>query len=83
MILGIASKAISTFSRQKKSKAWSKALLVIRKHQNFQVNRLEYLEEALTLYDMYSTNSIGEIVDNVNHLLRNLFKHKEMVCGRW
>ena len=48
-IVGIASEALLVFIRQRKGRALYKALLVMRRQQNFQVNRLEYLEEVMTL----------------------------------
>ena len=40
----------------------------MRRQENFQGNRLDLLEEAITLYGTYSTNSMEEIVDAINHL---------------
>ena len=65
---GIASEAVSAFIRQRKNKSLYKALLAIRRQQNFQVNRLEYLEVVMPLYGTYSADSIKEIVDAINHL---------------
>ena len=38
----------------------------MRRYQNFQVNQLEYLEEAMTLYGTYSADSIKEIIGVIN-----------------
>ena len=54
----------------------------MRKQQNFQFNGLEYLEEAMTLYGIYSANSMDEKVDAINHLNRNLSKHKNILSCR-
>ena len=40
----------------------------MRKQQNFQVNRLEDLEEAMALCGTYSTKSIDKIGDAINQL---------------
>ena len=47
-------------------------MIAIQNEQNFKVNRLEYLEGAMTLYDTYSAGSIDEIVDSVRQLHRNI-----------
>ena len=39
----------------------------MRRQQNFSVNSLEYLEEAMSSYGTYSANSIKEIMDAINH----------------
>ena len=53
--------------RQRKGNTLYKAILALRWKQNFQVNWLEYLKEAMTLYGTYSAISIEEIVDAINH----------------
>ena len=40
----------------------------MRRQWNFLVNRLEYLEEAMTLCGAYSANKIEEVVDAINCL---------------
>ena len=42
---------------------------------------MEYLKEAMTLYQMYSANSINEIVNARNNLQRNLSKHEKTITG--
>ena len=51
-------------------------------HQTFQVNKLEYLEEAMTLYGTYSATSIEEIVNAINHVHKNITKYEKMLSGR-
>ena len=82
IIVGIGSDAVSAFIRQRKSKALYKTLLPMGKQQKFQVNRLEYLEEAVTLYGTYSANNTGEVVDAINHLHNTLDKHEEILCSK-
>ena len=50
-----------------------KVIIAIRNLHNFQVNRLEYLEEAMTQYGIYSANSIDKIVDAINQLQKTIF----------
>ena len=53
----------------------------MRRQQNFQVNSLEYLGEAMTLYGTYSADSIEEIVDPIKHI-HNLTKYEKMLAGK-
>ena len=57
-IVGNALGAVSAFISQRKSKAFYNALHTTRKQQKFQVNRLDYVEEAMTLYVTYSASDI-------------------------
>ena len=42
--------------------------------QNFQLNRLEYLDKAMILHGMYSVDSIDDIVDATNCLHKKRIK---------
>ena len=64
-----------------KNKAFYKALLAVRRLQNFQVNQLEYSEEAMTLYGTYNAYSFKEIVDAINHLHKHLTIYEKMLGG--
>ena len=48
----------------------------------FQFNRLEYFEEAITLYGTYNANSIDEILDVINYLHKKLSKYERIISGR-
>ena len=54
----------------------------MRVEQNFQVNRVEYLTEAMTLYGTYIADSIEEIVGVINQLHKTLTKSEKMLGGR-
>ena len=51
----------------------------MKEQHNFQVNTLEYLEEAMPLYSMYSATSIDEILDTSNHPHKTLSQHEEIL----
>ena len=51
-------------------------------YPNFQVNRLEYLEETMTLYVNYSVNSIDGIVDAINQLHISFSKQERILSGK-
>ena len=54
----------------------------MRRQQNLQVNRLEYLEKAMTLYGMYSDKSIEEMVDAINCSYNTISKHEDILSGK-
>ena len=43
------------------------------------VNILDYLEEAMALYNIYSANRIDEILNACNHPHKALSKHKKYI----
>ena len=53
-------------------------MIAIRNQQNFQLNRLEYLKEAMSLYGTYSFNNIHKIVDDINQLHKNISYHEKI-----
>ena len=57
-------------------------MIDIRNQQNFEVNRLEYLEKAITLYGTYCASSIDEIVDAINQLHKNISYHEKIITGK-
>ena len=57
-------------------------MIALRNQQNFQMNRLEYLEEAMTLKGIYNTNIIDKIVDAINQLHKNIFYHEKKITGK-
>ena len=81
-IVGIASEAASAFIKHRKSGASEKTLYAMKQQQKFQVKRLEFLEEAMNLYDRYCANIIEEILNTINHLAKTLSKHEEIIGGK-
>ena len=57
-VVHITSEVFSAFITQRESKALYKPLFTRRRQQKFQINQLEYLEEAVTLYGTYIADSI-------------------------
>ena len=57
-----------------------KALLAMGKQQNFQVNRLEYLD--MTIYGTYCTGSINEIANAIMRLHINISKQEGILSGK-
>ena len=54
----------------------------MRKQQNFWVNKLKYLEEAVTLKSTYSANRIDEIVDAISQLHISFSKQEGILNGK-
>ena len=80
-VVGIASDVVTASIRYRKSNILYKVLLAMRKQQNIQDNRLEYLVEAI-IYGTYSANIIDEILDAINQLHTSFSKQEKVLSGR-
>ena len=46
------------------------------------MNRLEYLDGAMTVYGTYSSNSINDIADAISKLHKNILHHEKIITGK-
>ena len=67
-VIGLAYVGISSFLHQKRHKALHKAVAVMNKKTNVQHNRICHLEDTMTMYGVYNSDTLTDLRDTVHRM---------------
>ena len=77
-VIGLAFEGISSFLHHKRHKALQKAVNIINSRTNIDHNRVYHLEDTMTMYGKYNSDTLVELVNRV-HQMQNVTTRKERV----
>ena len=81
-MIGLAFEGISSFLHDKRHKALTKAVNVMKEKANLQCNRVYHLEDTMIMYVKYNLDTLMDLIDMVHHM-QNLTTWKEkMFVGK-
>ena len=66
--LGLAYEGISCFLHHKRHKALHKAVAVMDKKTYIQCNRIHHLEDIMTMYGVYNSDTLTDLIDTVHRM---------------
>ena len=75
-VIGLAFEGISSFLHHKRQKALNKAIKKINEKQDIEHNRIYHLEDMMTMYGKYNSDTLNNLIDTV-HRMHNLTSLKE------
>ena len=67
-VFGLAYEGISDVLHHKRQKALHKALKVMEGKTNIQYNKIHHLEYTMIMYDIYKSDTLTELIDNVHRM---------------
>ena len=65
-VIGLAYEGISSFLHHKRHKALHKAVAVMDKKTNIQLNRIHHMEDTMIMYGVYNSDTLTDLIDTVH-----------------
>ena len=63
-------------------KALHKAVAVMKKRSNVQRNRIHHLEDSIIMYDVYSSDTLKDLIDTVHRMQNFTTWNKKTFVGK-
>ena len=67
-VIGLAYEGISSFLHHKRHKALHKAVAVMDKKTNIQCNRINHLEDTMSMYSVHNSDTLTDLIDTVHRM---------------
>ena len=77
-VIGLVFEGISSFLHHKRHKALQKAVNALNSRADIEHNRVYHLEDTMTMYSKYSSDTLMELV-NMVHQMQNVTMWKEKI----
>ena len=81
-VIGLAYERISSFLHYKRHKALHKAVAVMNKKTNIQLNRIHHLEDTVIMYGVYNSDTLTDLIDTVHRMQNFTTWNKKTFAGK-
>ena len=70
---------ISSYLHNKRQNALKKTSIVMENQVNLQRNKIFHLEDLMVMYDIYNSNTLEKLIDNVKCIIKQ--HGMKTICG--
>ena len=75
-VIGLVYEVISSFLHHKRHKALHKAVKVMERKTDLQINKIHHLEDTMIMYSVYNSDTLTELIETV-HRMHNITTWRE------
>ena len=81
-VIGLAYEGISSFLHHKRHKALHKAVAVMNKKTNIQLNRIHHLEDTMIMYGVYKSDTLADLIDTAHRMQNFTTWNEKTLAGK-
>ena len=81
-IIGLAYEGISSYLHNRRQKAMNKAFIAIENYVNPQHNKIIHLENSMTMYGIYNSETLEKLIDTVHKMHNTTTWNEELFASK-